>query len=304
MMLFPILNSSVHCLSRPLLHAPWQIVAAVLLLHNTSCTRTEIAPRRDVSIMSNSLQMAFVHVPAGQFTMGSNDPAAIRRGDGPAHSVTLSKGFWIGAYEVTQAEYKAIMGTNPSRFAAGGDKQAMVEGMDTSRLPVDQVSWEEAVEFCRRLTEMPEEERAGRRYRLPTDAEWEYACRAADHELCPVDCRLDSSMANINAPIGTSAPARRPMPVGSYSPNRWGLYDMHGNVAEWCRDGKRAYTSRSVTDPQGAPAFRSVLRGGAWDLPANYASCHHRIEALRGYVFFGFRIVCERNDKKTPSASR
>lgn len=243
--------------------------------------------------MANSIEMEFVQIPSGSFTMGSNDQLAMRCGDGPAHSVTLPNSFWIGKYEVTQAQYELIMGVNPSRFGPEGDNSSDIEGIDTSQFPVDCVSWEEATEFCRRLTELPVEKQAGRKYRLPTDAEWEYACRAESVACFSNGSTLDTSKANISGPMEGNQPVGHPTTVGSYDPNEWGLCDMHGNVAEWCQDGKREYGSTPETDPQGHPSFRPVLRGGAWDLPSDYARCERRVAALRGYVFFGFRVVCE-----------
>lgn len=267
---------------------------ALCLLHVGGCRPgpeiDALAPRLT---MTNSIEMDFGWIPPGAFVMGSDEPLAVERGDGPRQRVTISKGFWMGTHEVTQVEYETIMSANPSRFASGGDDKAAVAGLDTSRFPVDHVTWEEAVEFCRRLTRLPEEQRAGRRYRLPTDAEWEYACRASSTERFSTGSELTTSQANIAAPSEGTPALDRPTRVGSYSPNAWGLYDMHGNVAEWCFDGKREFNLASAVDPEGPQAFRPVLRGGAWDLPADYARSDRRVTALRGYVFFGFRVVCE-----------
>jgi formylglycine-generating enzyme required for sulfatase activity len=244
--------------------------------------------------LTNSLGMTLVSIPAGSFLMGSDDPQAVADGDGPRHAVRLTRGFWIGKYEVTQAEYQQVMGGNPSQFYAAGDGASAVTGVDTSRHPVDRVTWEEAVEFCRRLSTLPDEQAAHRKYRLPTDAEWEYACRAGKGDSVDSSEKLSTATANIKAPAHPAAPAPgRTAEVGSYRPNAWGLHDMHGNVWEWCADGRRQYSSSSVVDPHGPESLEVVLRGGAWDYPAAYARSAHRQMALKGYVYFGFRVVCE-----------
>ena len=121
--------------------------------------------------ITNSIGMKLVLVPKGTFMMGSPESEERRRPQESQHDVTLSKDYFLGAYEVTQSEYQQVMNKNPS-FVQGGKIR------DSSRHPVEQVSWNDAVEFCKRLSELPEEKRAGRVYRLPTEAEWEYACRA------------------------------------------------------------------------------------------------------------------------------
>ena len=212
----------------------------------------------------------FAWIPPGTFTMGSPTSEAERDNDETQHEVTISRGFWMGRYEVTQAEYLDVMGVNPS-FWTG----------DLNR-PVEQVSWYNAAAYCEALTQR--EQAAGRLpaghgYRLPTEAEWEYACRAGTTTAFHYGPALRSGMANFNgtreydAAVGTTEnPSgirlRITVAVGSYAPNAWGLYDMHGNVQEWCRDWTEGdYPPGSATDPTG-PATGTFRRqrGGSFEI--------------------------------------
>lgn len=192
----------------------------------------------------NSIGMKLVLIPKGTFTRG-NSP------------VTISRDYYLGVYEVTQSQYEKVMGNNLSHFQ--GDNVANV---DSSNHPVEGVSWENAVEFCRRLSELPEEKKAGRVYRLPTEAEWEYACRAGS--------KTTYSFGDDEGQLGDYAWFRgnsggRTHPVGQKKPNAWGLYDMHGNVWEWCADWFGHYPKEAVTDPVGpAEGVLRVGRGGGW----------------------------------------
>jgi formylglycine-generating enzyme required for sulfatase activity/serine/threonine protein kinase len=191
-------------------------------------------------LSSNSIGMQFKLLPGGTFTMGDGDDA---------HQVTLTKPFGLGVYEVTQEQYEKVMGTNPSKFKAPQN-------------PVEQVSWTDAVEFCRKLSALPAEKKAGYVYRLPTEAEWECACRAGT--------TTTYSFGDSESELGdyawyTKNSGRTTHPVGGKKPNGWGLYDMHGNVFEWCQDWYGSYPSGSVTDPTGAASGSlRVFRGGCW----------------------------------------
>jgi formylglycine-generating enzyme required for sulfatase activity len=214
--------------------------------------------------ITNVLGMTLVLIPPGTFRMGSQ-PGEVERGidEGPQHEVTLTQPFYMGIYPVTQRQYELIMGSNPSYFsgAKGG-------GPD---YPVESVSWDEAREFCRRLSALAAERTAGRSYCLPTEAEWEYACRGGVPMPFSSGLTLSSREANFNGnyPYGptTRGPfLERTTKVGSYPSNPMGLYDMHGNVWEWCADfyDRTYYRSSPRYDPPGPPtgALR-VVRGGS-----------------------------------------
>ena len=143
------------------------------------------------------------------------------------HPVTLRKDYYLGVCEVTQSQYQKVMRKNPSYFQG-----RRVDG-ESGDLPVEQVSWEDAVLFCKRLSELPEEKMAGRSYRLPTEAEWEFACRADSSSAYFFD--TDPATLDEYAWFKKNS-ADRTHPVGTKKPNPWGLFDMHGNVAEWCSD--------------------------------------------------------------------
>jgi formylglycine-generating enzyme required for sulfatase activity len=166
------------------------------------------------------------------------------------------------------------MGTNPSHFSAGGRGKRKVRGLDTCAFPVESVSWEDAAAFLDRLSALPEERKEGRTYRLPSEAEWEHACRGgASSQIFHFGNSLSSLQANFNGkfPYGSAGkgPAlERPCPVGSYAANPFGLFDMHGNVWEWCNDryGERHYRGSPRRDPQGpSKGVIRVIRGGSWD---------------------------------------
>jgi formylglycine-generating enzyme required for sulfatase activity len=254
---------------------------------------------------TNSIGMKLVRIPAGKFKMGSPNDEADRQPGETQHEVQLTRSFYLGACEVTQAQYKKVIGTNPSFFSAAGRGQASVRGLNTDDFPVETVSWNEAAAFCKKLSALPAEKGARRFYRLPTEAEWEYACRAGARTYTPFHYgkALSSREANIEGtqPYGGAARGPnlgRPCKVGSYKPNGWGLYDMHGNVFEWCADwhAQDYYRTGPKKDPPG-PATGSMrrLRGGGWMYAGHYAR-----SAFRGwntpdnkYNAFGFRVACD-----------
>ncbi|MBM4095233.1 MAG: formylglycine-generating enzyme family protein [Planctomycetes bacterium] len=208
--------------------------------------------------MTNSIGMKLVRIPKGKFMMGSREREVGREDNETQHEVILTKDFYLGIYEVTQAEYEKVMGNNPSEF----------KGAST---PVEMVSWNDASEFCKKLSDFPEEKKAGRVYRLPTEAQWEYACRAGTTTPFHFGNELNGTQANCNGaePYGTEAKGpylEKTSAVGSYPPNAWGLYDMHGNVDEWCSDWYGEYLVTRNTDPQGPQKGEvRVLRGGSWN---------------------------------------
>ena len=206
---------------------------------------------------TNSIGIEFASIPAGKFLMGSPETEKGRDPSETQHEVTLTQGFRMGVHEVTQAQYEQVMGKNPSHFKG-------------ATLPVETVSYDDALAFCQKLSDLPAEKAAGRKYRLPTEAEWEYCCRAGTSTPYHFGQELNGTQANCNGnfPYGTTEKGpnlRKTSPVGSYPPNAWGLYDMHGNVWEWCQDRYDSYPKQSVTDPRGPEVGSDcVLRGGCW----------------------------------------
>jgi formylglycine-generating enzyme required for sulfatase activity/serine/threonine protein kinase len=258
--------------------------------------------------ITNSIGMKMNLIPAGEFLMGAPDGEPDSDADEkPQHRVRISRPFYLGIYEVTQAEYEKVMGINPSRFSASGPERDRVAGKDTSRFPVEWVSWDDAVNFCNKLSEIEklrpcyysDRELAfdGKGYRLPTEAEWEYACRAGTTtafafgpELTPKDARFA---------FASEFESYSPVPVGKYRPNGFGIYDMHGNVWEWCFDGYDpqyyATLPALATDPvRHAVASGRIIRGGAWgyNRPSSVRSAKRGREtfALRS-KYLGFRVA-------------
>jgi len=224
---------------------------------------------------TNSIGMKFKLIPGGEFMMGSSKspeelakafpPTSFRssRGDDPQHKVRITKPFYLGVTEVTQEQYEKVMGKNPSFFSKTGRGAGRFKGTDTSNSPVEQVSWGDAVEFCKKLSVME-----GHTYRLPTEAEWEYACRAGG---TTVFCFGDDERQLAEYAWFAKNSDRNTHPVGTKKPNAWGLFDMHGSVWEWCQDryGENYYAKLPTDDPTG-PAFGSarVFRGGGWLITA------------------------------------
>jgi formylglycine-generating enzyme required for sulfatase activity len=185
------------------------------------------------AMITNSIGMQLAFISPGQFTMGSPSTEAGRIGTEQEHAVQITRPFCMGIHEVTQGQFQQVMGINPSQM--NPQKRPELQTIDTTRLPVDSVLWSEAVEFCRRLSARPEEQAAGRVYRLPTEAEWEYACRGGGSTAYNVGQRLGSADANFKV-AGLPMQGQRTMIVGAFRPNAFGLFDMHGNVEEWCSD--------------------------------------------------------------------
>ena len=221
-------------------------------------------------VWKNSIGMTFVLIPPGEFDMGSTEAEVVKLlaeakatkqpswysdrlpAEAPKHRVRITRPFHLGMFEVTQGEYERVMGTNPSHHK--GDP----------RRPVERVTWHEAVEFCRSLSSLEAEQVAGRSYRLPTEAEWEHACRAGTTTAW-YSGDEESGLKSV-AWYGFGWGGRS-HPVGQKKPNAWGLYDMHGNVWEWCSDWHDTtyYANSPPEDPTGpASGSRRVVRGGSW----------------------------------------
>jgi len=237
-------------------------------------------PKEKTIDMGNGVIMEFVLIPAGEFDMGSPSSERDRENDeGPVHSAKISRPFYMGKYEVTQEQYYVIAKSKPSRFKQEGR-------------PVENVSWNQADRFCRKLGEIK-----GGSYRLPTEAEWEYACRAGSQDrFCFGD---DPTYSQIEQYAWCSKNSDSVThPVGEKKPNPFGLYDMHGNVWEWCGDWYAAdyYRRSTAVDPPGPLIGKSrVLRGGGWFRSARYCRSANRSGFKPIYIrnHVGFRVVLE-----------
>jgi formylglycine-generating enzyme required for sulfatase activity len=245
--------------------------------------------------ITNSIGMKLVLIPNGKFeewlpTFTVQPPLKPEQ----QRSVTISRPFYISIYEVTQAEYFQVMANNPSKWQGNRIKNLQTpHDLDNSQYPVDQVSWYAATEFCRRLTQFPKEISAGRRYRLPTSAEWEYACRAGSDTMYGFDQTRDSidELAWHSDNSGGRSHA-----VGQKKPNAFGLFDMHGNVEEWCLDGPDYFPEpKAVTDPYTKAGPTAVVRGKSYDdRPRSMHCVWFSSAALRTWdENRGFRVVVE-----------
>jgi formylglycine-generating enzyme required for sulfatase activity len=247
--------------------------AGRIILGSISGSKTEAAKPvpKPGSVVRNQMGMELAYVPAGSFMMGSENGGTDEK---PAHRVTISNGFYIGKYEVTQAQWQAVMGNNPSNFKDCG-----------GNCPLEGVSWDDAQKFIQGLNGLKD----GYTYRLPTDAEWEYACRAGttgDYAGDPKE------MAWFSENSGSKTHA-----VGGKQPNAWGLADLHGNVWEWCQDWYHETYYGAPTDGSawlsGGEQKHRVLRGGSWSsLAAVLRSAYrsYNSPAFRN-VDLGFRVV-------------
>jgi formylglycine-generating enzyme required for sulfatase activity len=236
-----------------------------------------------IESLENSIGIKFVRIPAGTFTMGDLESHQT------PHQVTLTKPFYLGVYEVTNAQWKRVMGKVPSHWKEDA-------------LPVEQVTSEDVVQFCQKLSAMPEERKAGRNYRLPSEAEWEFACRAGTNTQYSFG---DDKSALKGYAWFDGNSGGEPHPVGQKKPNFWGLYDMHGNVQEWCIDGRRRYESGNVTDPRGpSDADERVQRGGSWRCSASQSRSADRGGWDPTFRYdLGFRLAMSPSGVEPPEAA-
>jgi formylglycine-generating enzyme required for sulfatase activity len=187
--------------------------------------------------------------------------------------VEITRSFYMGVFAVTQDDYEIVMDKKPSYFSAQGPGKGKVAGLNTGRFPVENISWEEAKEFCRKLSV-----KEGKTYRLPTEAEWELACRAGTTTTFYFGQAFATDQLNYHGAFvygnGKKGMNRqRSTPVGSFAPNAWGLYDMHGNVWQWCEDwydAKYYANSPTINPLNERAASNRVLRGGAWNNPPRF----------------------------------
>jgi formylglycine-generating enzyme required for sulfatase activity len=255
----------------------------VAALFAACASESHAQPKDAPKTYTNSLGMKFVWIAPGSFLMGSSKEERLGVLPETLHRVTLTKGFFMGVHTVTQGEWEAVMGKNPSSIK--GEKN----------LPVDTVSWHDCQNFIKKLRAKDKDNKP---YRLPTEAEWEYACRAGTWTAFHTGESISTDQANFDGSFafGNGKPGefrRRTTPVGSFPANAWGLHDMHGNVWQWCQDWFGEYPSRDVVDPQGPEKGGSrVLRGGCWRFGADYcrSAYRHWLAPEHRYIFLGFRV--------------
>ena len=284
----------------------WSHPAAVsgLVLLGGVCTGPLAVDTSPPQQVENSIGMKLALIPAGRFMMGSPLDEQGRHDDEKQHEVQIPTAFYLGVYEVTQSQFEKVMGYNPSFFSAdakakdgityehwskpgaGKDKIKSLGG--TGDFPVENVSWFEAIRFCEKLSALPAEVSAKRKYRLPSEAEWEYACRGGASSVFGFGNSLSSRQANMRGtePYGAAAQGpwlARTARVGSYKPNAFGLYDMHGNVWEWC------------AHPYAKNDEAYARRGGCWiDPGAECRSAARRRRVPDDHRFnLGFRVVLD-----------
>lgn len=241
--------------------------------------------------ITNSIGMEFVLIPDGSFKMGSPQDEPDRRQNEIEHQVTIKQPFYMQATEVTVKQWRAIMG-----------KRFFFKKKGTDHMPVVKVSWQDCIDFIQKLNALNEGV-----YRLPTEAEWEYACRAGATSAYAwgktIDCN-NAMYANntlktdacVNDVKSKGLPADQPAPVKSYEPNAWGLYDMEGNVWEWCQDWYGPYVKDAVVDPRGpSSGSDKVRRGGSWYGTGTRCRCANRnlSNPANRYQTTGFRLVRE-----------
>jgi formylglycine-generating enzyme required for sulfatase activity len=240
-----------------------------------------------MTLTINNVEYAFRWCPAGTFLMGSSESEEYRGNNETQHQVTLSRGFWMQETEVTQEQWESVMGNNPSQFKG-------------NQLPVENVSWEDCQEYMRKMNALI---LSDYEFSLPTEAQWEYACRAGSTTPFNFGSTLNGDKANCdgNYPYGTSTKGtylKKTASVGSYQANAWGLYDMHGNVWEWCSDWYGDYLVGSVTDPTRANngSYRA-LRGGSWYCLAKYCRSAFQYIVLPMYGDYELGVRCSLVDK-------
>jgi formylglycine-generating enzyme required for sulfatase activity len=288
---------------------------------------------RSGDVITNSIGMSLVMLPKGVYIKGSPLSEYKRGDDEEARAVMLTNRLLMGKFEVSQSEYQAVMDANPSYYKPQGQGDADLADLSTDRFPVEQVSWNDAVEFCKRLSAQPAEQKAGRIYRLPTESEWEFACRANSLTAFNVGEVIEGNQANIKSekPYWYAKSVEslgRTRTIGSYPANAFGLCDMHGNVAEWCadyyevthagsyrlsggpknlddviislegfsqliEDGKSLAEATNPTGPR--QGTTRVVRGGSFNTEGGQARSAARRQQLPDFKHrtIGFRVICE-----------
>ncbi len=231
-------------------------------------------------LLPGGIPLRFVKIQSGAFYMGSNlNEDGNTPDEAPKHLVTISKAFYIGQFEVTQSQWQAVMGNNPSVFR---------DSINSGNLPVEMVSWDDCQKFLEKLNSL-----VIGFFRLPTEAEWEYACRAGSQTRYSHGNDLDFSMLSDYAWFYSRAEGKSHT-VGQKKPNAWNLYDMHGNVWEWCSDWYDSYSGESRIDPQGALAGDGkIIRGGSWfnEPQSLFCANRHRHPTDSRQTNIGLRLI-------------
>ena len=232
-------------------------------------TKKESSGKEEVTDLGKDVKLEMILIPAGKFVMGSPESEKGRSKDETQHEVTLTKPFYMGKYEVTQEQWEAVMVNNRSFYRG-------------PKLPVTSVSWENCQEFIKKLNA-----KTSGGYRLPTEAEWEYSCRAGTTTAYSYGDSITKNDSNVEG-LSTKV-------VGSYKPNAFGLYDMHGNVWEWCEDWKVDYPKEAVIDPKGPEAGKNrVLRGGSFTgvgMHSRSANWFDNLPSTWNIDYLGFRLA-------------
>ena len=239
-------------------------------------TKKESSGKEEVTDLGKDVKLEMILIPAGKFVMGSPESEKGRSKGETQHEVTLTKPFYMGKYEVTQEQWKAVMGTV---FLWFGGNPSSNKG---AKYPVTNVSWNDCQDFIKKLNT-----KTNGSYRLPTEAEWEYACRAGTTTAYSYGDSITKNDSNVEG-LSTKV-------VGSYKPNAFGLYDMHGNVWEWCEDWKVDYPKEAVIDPKGPEAGKNrVLRGGSFTgvgMHSRSANWFDNLPSTWNIDYLGFRLA-------------
>ena len=232
-------------------------------------TKKESSGKEEITDLGKDVKLEMILIPAGKFVMGSPESEKGRSKGETQHEVTLTKPFYMGKYEVTQEQWEAVMVNNRSFYRG-------------PKLPVTSVSWENCQEFIKKLNA-----KTSGGYRLPTEAEWEYSCRAGTTTAYSYGDSITKNDSNVEG-LSTKV-------VGSYKPNAFGLYDMHGNVWEWCEDWKVDYPKEAVIDPKGPEAGKNrVLRGGSFTgvgMHSRSANWFDNLPSTWNIDYLGFRLA-------------
>lgn len=237
--------------------------------------------KEEVIDLGNGVELTMVLIPAGKFLMGSPISEEYRDEDETQHEVTISKPFYMGKFEVTQEQWELLMGTNPSEFKG-------------KKIPVTNITWDDCQDFITKLNK-----KTKNKFRLPTEAEWEYSCRAGTETAYFFGEHLNPLNANYNNP--EKEVESEPLPVGrDNKPNTFGLCDMHGNVMEWCNDWYDDYSDDDSIDPQGpSEGENKVFRSGScFEFPSELRSAYRGYQPpYERFIVLGFRLAMTINTK-------